>query len=165
MEREIKMRKNSKLLSLVLLFCFLLGMFTACKKKEAEDTPYEVVKAIQKYADADAEWIELKSSEIKTRLGISEKGLIEGSAVINKDELKQDITAVFKFEDEKSKLLALEAIEKNLKAAETNLESANKTEKAKIKNRLIMQKGNIVAVVVSGNKEKIEQMLKEKGYK
>lgn len=150
--------KTSRAVSIILVLLIVFSLFTGCGVHEVTEKPREIANEIKAFADSDIEWIELKKTEITNYFGFTDEKIVDSSVFLDTDEIKNNMIAVFSFEDKESLQKAVEAINKSLANGQAATEKMTK-------NELVMKKDQSVVVAVLSDNETLRKMLKEKGYR
>ena len=150
--------KTSRVVNIILVLLLAFSLFTGCKAQEVTERPRDVANEIKSFADSDIEWIELEKSEIANYFGFTKEKIVDSAVFLDTDEIKNNMIAVFSFEDKGSLQKAVEAINKSLANGQAATEEMTK-------NELVMKKGQSVVVAVLSDNETLRKMLKEKGYR
>jgi len=155
---EEAIMKTSRAVSIILVLLLVFSLFTGCGVHEATEKPRDIANEIKAFADSDIEWIELKKTETTNYFGFTDEKIVDSSVFLDTDEIKNNMIAVFFFEDKESLSKAVEAINKSLANGQAASEDMNK-------NELVMKKDQSVVVAVLSDNETVRKMLKEKGYR
>lgn len=157
--------RATKAISLMMLLFVFISIFAACQKEQTKDNPQELAYEIKTFADSDIEWIELKEDEISNYFAFYKKGVAEASVLLDKDDIKNNMIAVFSFQENGELSTAIEAIDKSLANDPGAQGDSTSDQSEKLKNRIVMKKGKTIVIAVLSDTEKLREDLKEKGYK
>ncbi len=157
-----------KALRIVLSWLVVVSMFSLISCRESSDSEHisiADVKSAVFESDFD-EMVELGKNQLANYYSYEEEWFTEFSVYIADSESRCDEVAIFRLADNKYLKSAVASIEQRINSQSAATNAQNSSEFLKLSRRVLLQKDDVIVMVVSEQGEEIAKRLREKfGFK
>ncbi len=152
--------------SLALIICLALCVlaFCACSEKGKYYSADEITERVMTYTDSKIDWVPLKADALSGYFGFSDADIKDYSAFISSSEAGYDIVAAFEFKNGEALKSSVARLNEKLDNTMDNFSAVKESESAKIRERIILSKDEMLVVIVCANSKSINDELKRMGF-